>query len=85
MSESAAEIAATLRPVLAALNRRLRAQGPIGDLTRSQTNVLGRLERGGPATANDLARAEGVRPQSMSTTVAAVSYTHLTLPTKRIV
>ena len=72
MSENPAEIAATLRPVLAALNRRLRAQGPIGDLTRSQTNVLGRLERGGPSTVNDLARAEGVRPQSMSTTVAAL-------------
>lgn len=65
-------VAASLRPVLAALNRRLRAQGAIGDLTRSQTNVLGRLEREGPTTANALARAEGVRPQSMSTTVAAL-------------
>lgn len=72
MSENPALVAASLRPVLAALNRRLRAQGAIGDLTRSQTNVLGRLEREGPSTANALARAEGVRPQSMSTTVAAL-------------
>lgn len=43
------------------------------DLTRSQLNALARLERDGPATANDLARAEGIRPQSMSTIVSALT------------
>jgi len=34
--------------------------------------VLGRLEREGPATTADLARAERMRPQSMGTTIAAL-------------
>ena len=45
--------------------RRLREQATIGDLTRSQISVLARLEREGPLTASGLARAEGIRPQSM--------------------
>jgi DNA-binding MarR family transcriptional regulator len=34
--------------------------------------VLGYLDREGPATVTALARAEGVRPQSMGATVAAL-------------
>jgi DNA-binding MarR family transcriptional regulator len=34
--------------------------------------VLLRLEKDGPATASSLARAEGMRPQSMSTVIAAL-------------
>ncbi|HNY26944.1 MAG TPA: MarR family transcriptional regulator [Candidatus Sumerlaeota bacterium] len=34
--------------------------------------VLARLEREGPATTADLARAEGMRPQSMGATVATL-------------
>jgi DNA-binding MarR family transcriptional regulator len=34
--------------------------------------VLGRLEREGPQTAADLARAESMKPQSMGTTVASL-------------
>jgi DNA-binding MarR family transcriptional regulator len=41
------------------------------DVTASQTAALGRLLRYGPATIADLARAEGVRPQSMGATVQA--------------
>ena len=48
------------------LKRRLRDQAHAGDLTPSQVSVLLRLERGGPATASSLARAEGMRPQSMA-------------------
>ncbi len=33
---------------------------------------MARLARDGPATTADLARAEGVRPQSMGTTIAAL-------------
>jgi DNA-binding MarR family transcriptional regulator len=61
-----ARVAGELRVALAALARRLREQADEMDLTRSQSSVLLRLERDGPATATALARAEGVRPQSMA-------------------
>jgi DNA-binding MarR family transcriptional regulator len=65
-------IAGELRVVLGQLQRRLRAQGDLGDFTRSQLSVLARLERDGPSTMTNLARAEGVRPQSMSAIVAVL-------------
>jgi DNA-binding MarR family transcriptional regulator len=65
-------LAGDLRVTLGALMRRLRQEGTIGDLTRSQLAALGRLEREGPATLSELARAEGVRPQSMAATVAVL-------------
>jgi DNA-binding MarR family transcriptional regulator len=72
MPPQPAAIAADLRALLGQLNRRLRQQADFGDLTRSQLNVLSRLDRQGPATVSELARAEGVRPQSMGATVAAL-------------
>ena len=72
LPSQAATVAAELRAVLGRLNRRLRQQADFGDLTRSQLNALSRLEREGPATVSGLARAEGVRPQSMGATVAAL-------------
>lgn len=48
------------------LLRRLRNANP-GDLNLSQSSVLARLEREGPLTTADLARAEGMTPQSMKT------------------
>ena len=66
------KVAGELRVVLGQLQRRLRAQGDLGDFTRSQLSVLARLERDGASTMTDLARAEGVRPQSMSATVAVL-------------
>jgi DNA-binding MarR family transcriptional regulator len=54
---------------LGLLVRRIRA-GAAPDLQEfswTQQAVLRRLEKNGPATSADLARAEGVRPQSMST------------------
>ena len=67
-----AAVAGELRGVLAQLMRRLREQTEGSDLTRSQSAVLGRLEREGPNTATALARAEGVRPQSMAAILAAL-------------
>lgn len=67
-----AAVAADLRVTLGQLMRRLRHEVPSADLTRSQLNVLGRLERDGPSTANQLARAEGMRPQSMAAIVSAL-------------
>jgi DNA-binding MarR family transcriptional regulator len=65
-------LAGELRVVVGQLRRRLREQASFGDLTWSQTSVLSRLERDGPATVTSLARAEGMRPQSMGATVAAL-------------
>lgn len=59
-------LAGELRVTLGNLIRRLREHAPGNDLTKSQTSVLLRLEREGPATATALARAEGMRPQSMA-------------------
>jgi len=68
----AAALAQDLRALLGKLRRRLRDQANVGDLTHSQVSVLLRLEKGGPATASNLARAEGVRPQSMAPVLAAL-------------
>jgi DNA-binding MarR family transcriptional regulator len=67
-----AAVAGELRAVLAHLVRRLREQTEGSDLTRSQSAVLGRLEREGANTATALARAEGVRPQSMAAILTAL-------------
>ena len=54
------------------LRRRLREVAGFGDLTPTQTAVLSRLEKNGPASMSDLAAAERVRPQSMAATLAAI-------------
>jgi DNA-binding MarR family transcriptional regulator len=61
-----------LRVVLGQITRRLRAQANEADLSISQLAVLGTLDREGTATVTALARAEGVRSQSMGATVAAL-------------
>jgi DNA-binding MarR family transcriptional regulator len=68
----AAILARELRIVFGNLKRRLREQATAGDLTLSQIAVLSRLDREGPATVSNLAREQGVRPQSMGATVAAL-------------
>ncbi len=65
-------LAADVRAIAGKLKRRLRKHGSLGDLPPSQVAVLLRLERDGPATVSGLARAEGMRPQSMGVTVAAL-------------
>lgn len=69
---SAADLAAQLRTILSRLKRRLREQGGREDLTPSQVSVLLRLEKEGAATVSGLARAEGMRPQSMSSIVTSL-------------
>lgn len=65
-------LADELRTVLGRLKRRLREQAPVGDLSPSQRSVLRQIDRDGPATITALARAEGMRPQSMGAIVAAL-------------
>lgn len=69
---AAADVATELRALVGKLKRRLREQADVGDFTPSQVSVLLRLEKEGPATASALARAEGMRPQSMSSVIAAL-------------
>ncbi|MFI1094398.1 MarR family winged helix-turn-helix transcriptional regulator [Streptomyces sp. NPDC020917] len=70
--ETQARIADELTTVIAQLTRRLRAASAQEELTPSQTSVLSRLSREGPATTAGLARSELVRPQSMRMTLAAL-------------
>lgn len=66
------DIASAVHTSTARLNRRLRAEAQQSEYTSSQVNVIRRLMTTGPATPSELARAEGVRQQSMSATVAAL-------------
>lgn len=68
----AVRLAGELRSLIGKLKRRLREQSHLGDFTQSQLSVLTHLEREGAATVTALARAEGVRPQSMGATVAVL-------------
>ena len=71
-SARASALARELRVLLSQVQRRLREQTHLGDYTWTQTAVVIRLERDGPATVSALARADGVRPQSMGATVATL-------------
>ncbi len=57
---------------IALLVRRLRSERASQELSWTESLVMGRLARGGPATIADLARAEGIKPQSMGATVATL-------------
>ena len=65
-------LAAEIRAVAGKLKRRLREHGGRHDLTPSQVSVLLRLEKDDSATVSSLARAEGMRPQSMSAIVTSL-------------
>ena len=54
------------------LVRRLRAAAATQDLSWSEAAVLKRLANDGPSTTADLARAQGMKPQSMGTIVASL-------------
>jgi len=69
-SERASALALELRTSLGKLKRKLLGQAGPEDLTSSQVSVLLRLEKDGPATVSNLARAEAMRPQSMSAVIA---------------
>ena len=69
---AAITLAHELKGFVGKLRRRLREQADAGDLTPSQSAVLLRLEKDGPTTSSSLARAEGVRSQSMGAVVTAL-------------
>ncbi len=54
------------------LVRRTRAAAASHELSLTESAVLARLAKEGPATIADLARAESMKPQSMGAAVAAL-------------
>ncbi|MEU6539207.1 MarR family transcriptional regulator [Streptomyces sp. NPDC047000] len=72
VSESAARAARDLRVLFSRLRRRIREVAQDDDLTPSQESALTLVGKHGAATASALASAEGVRPQSMAATLAAL-------------
>lgn len=68
-------LAAELRIGVSLLSRRLKARqldGVDGAPSTPELAALVRLDRGGPATNADLAKAEQISPQSMSATLAGL-------------
>ncbi|WP_354671291.1 MarR family transcriptional regulator [Streptomyces sp. S.PB5] len=83
LTEAAVQAAGDIWVMVGRLRRKLRAleaaEEPAGrgqsaekEPSPPQSSVLRRLARNGPASASDLAAAEGVRPQSMAKTVIAL-------------
>ena len=64
------DVARALLLCVGLLRRRLRQVPVTGALTFPETAALGLLDRGGPATAADLARQEQISPQSMGATLS---------------
>jgi DNA-binding MarR family transcriptional regulator len=54
------------------LMRRVRAAAASHELSWTESLVMAHLANDGPATTADLARAEGMKPQSMGATIAAL-------------
>lgn len=67
------ELAFAIQAMMRKLRRRMRDEVDRGGITPSQVAVISRLDRLGPASASDLARAEGVRIQSMSATISVLT------------
>lgn len=72
VAASAVHAARDVRVAVSRLRRRFRETYDLGELTPSQTSVLSRLDKQGPATASALAAAERVRPQSVAMTLSAL-------------
>ena len=63
------EVASQLRASVGLLVRRLRQAHVTGELSLSESSALARVERDGPMTSAELARAEHISPQSMGATL----------------
>lgn len=72
MPRKTTEAAADFIQAMGLLIRRVRAAAASHELSLTEAAVLGRLDREGPATTADLARAESMKPQSMGTAIAAL-------------
>jgi DNA-binding MarR family transcriptional regulator len=66
------ELAADLRHGIALISRRLMQTPAPGALTLPERAALSRLDRSGPASSAELARAEQITPQAMGMTLLAL-------------
>jgi DNA-binding MarR family transcriptional regulator len=72
ISESASRAAGEVRVVFGRVKRRLKELAETDDLTPSQSSMLARLDKDGPASASELAAAERIRPQSVAAILSAL-------------
>lgn len=61
-----------MRVVFGRVKRRLNELAETDDLTPSQSSVLSRIDKDGPASASELAAAERIRPQSIAAILTAL-------------
>jgi DNA-binding MarR family transcriptional regulator len=76
-NKPASALAAEMRAIFRKFKMCLREHGGQSDLTPSQVSAVLRLEKDGTATVSSLARAEGMRPQSMSAIVTLLQESRL--------
>jgi DNA-binding MarR family transcriptional regulator len=72
ITASATQAASEVRVVFGRVKRRLKELAETDDLTPSQSSVLSRLDKDGPASASELAAAERIRPQSVAAILTAL-------------
>ncbi|GAA2491796.1 MarR family winged helix-turn-helix transcriptional regulator [Winogradskya humida] len=63
---TAEQLAISLREAITRLNRRVRQERPVGDLTFSQLSALTSLQLAGALTPRELADVERVQPPTMT-------------------
>ena len=68
----ASDVAAALQMSIGLCVRQLRQVQVRGDLSLPQASALKRLDRGGPTSVTELAKAEQISVQSMGTTLGAL-------------
>jgi DNA-binding MarR family transcriptional regulator len=68
-----------LRDAITRLNRRLRQERPVGDLTVTQLSALTSLRLGGALTPRELSELERVQPPTMTKIVAKLEERGLVL------
>ena len=68
----AVQVAHALRLSVGLLMRRFKQTPLPGELTMPERAALARLDRGGPATASELAKQEQISPQSMGATLSGL-------------
>lgn len=73
LSPSAVQASREIRALISRLRRRILNAAEAEDLSFGQASVLTRLSGKQGVTASELASAEGVRHQSMTTTVASLT------------
>jgi DNA-binding MarR family transcriptional regulator len=66
------DVAAALQMSIGLCIRQLRQMSAAGDLSLPEASVLKRLDRSGPSSVTELAKAEQISVQSMGTTLGAL-------------